>query len=266
MTETEAARTVLLEVLSALGAMREELVIVGGWVPDLLYPKHNHMGSLDVDLAISPSALGGGAYSSIRERLSQIGYTMQQSPTRFLKEIPGLEKPIKVDLITGQYVTQHRQDSIQVDELRINALRGIDLAFEVSESITIDGKMPDGSFNQVSARLVAPEAYILIKAIALDERVKDKDAYDIAFVLKHYQPTLADLARKVRPISGAGIGREALELLRVKFLTLNSVGPVMAGRAAATAGEDPEQFQRAAYENASDLFRSIDSPKRLDNS
>jgi len=38
MKETEAARSVLLEVLNALGAMREELVIVGGWVPDLLYP------------------------------------------------------------------------------------------------------------------------------------------------------------------------------------------------------------------------------------
>jgi hypothetical protein len=49
MKETEAARGVLLEVLNALGAMRDDLVIVGGWVPDLLYPSCNHMGSLDVD-------------------------------------------------------------------------------------------------------------------------------------------------------------------------------------------------------------------------
>lgn len=63
MKETEAARAVLLEVLNALGAMRDELIIVGGWVPDLLYPTHKHMGSLDVDLAVSPKALGGDAYS-----------------------------------------------------------------------------------------------------------------------------------------------------------------------------------------------------------
>ena len=49
------------------------------------------------------------------------------------------------------------EDSILIDEIRINALRGIDLAFEASELITIEGRMPDGSVNQVTARLVAPE-------------------------------------------------------------------------------------------------------------
>jgi tRNA nucleotidyltransferase/poly(A) polymerase len=65
MKETEAARAVLIEVLNALGAMRGEIVIVGGWVPDLLYPKRNHMGSFDVDLAVSPKTLGGNGLFSI---------------------------------------------------------------------------------------------------------------------------------------------------------------------------------------------------------
>jgi hypothetical protein len=259
MKENEAARAVLLEVLNALGAMREELVIVGGWVPDLLYPECNHIGSLDVDLAVSPKAIGGNAYSTIRERLMQIGYAMQSSPTRFLKQVPGLVNPIKIDLLTGLYVTQEKRDSILVDEIRINALRGIDLAFESSESITINGKMPDGSVNQVTARLVAPEAYILIKAIALDERAKDKDAYDIAFVLKHYQPSLADLAKKVYRISRSGIGKEALHLLQIKFRTFDSVGPVWASRVAVTAGDEAGQFQRAAFEDADLLFRLLDA-------
>ena len=259
MKETEAARAVLIEVLNALGAMRDDLVIVGGWVPDLLYPASNHMGSLDVDLAVSPKAIGGNAYSSIRERLSRIGCTMQESPTRFFKQFPGLANPVKIDLITGLYVSQQKQDSILVDEIRINALRGIDLAFEASEMITIDGRMPDGSVNQLTARLVAPEAYVLIKAIALDERAKDKDAYDIAFVLSHYQPSLGDLAKKVHNVARLGIGNEALKLLQAKFRTLNSVGPVWAGRAAIMAGLDPVQFQRAAFEDAAELFRLLDA-------
>lgn len=259
MKETEAARAVLIEVLSALGGMRDELVIVGGWVPDLLYPASNHIGSLDVDLAVSPKAIGGNAYSSMRERLSQLGYTMLESPTRFFKHLPGLSNPIKIDLITGLYVTKQKQDSILVNEIRINALRGIDLAFEAFETITIDGRMPDGSINQVNARLVAPEAYILIKAIAMDERAKPKDAYDIAFVLTHYQPALADLAQKVHRMSRSGVGKEALELLRVKFRTFDSIGPVGAGRVAATAGADPVQFQRAAFEDMAELFRLIDA-------
>ena len=60
-------------------------------------------------------------------------------------------------------------------------------------------------------------------------------------------PTLADLAQKVRRMSRSGIGREALELLRVKFRTFDSVGPVWAGRVAATAGADLVQFQRTAF-------------------
>jgi hypothetical protein len=259
MKETEAARAVLIEVLNALGAIRDELVIVGGWVPDLLYPASNHMGSLDVDLAVSHKAISGNAYSSIRKRLSQLGYTMKESPTRFYKQLPGLANPVKIDLITGLYVTQEKQDSILIDEIRINALRGIDLAFEASEMITIDGRMPDGSVNQVTARLVAPEAYILIKSIALDERAKDKDAYDIAFVLGHYQPSLADLARKIHRMALSGIGKEALELLRIKFRTFDSIGPVWAGRAAASTGVDLVQFQRAAFEDAAELFRMIDA-------
>ncbi|MFM7928250.1 MAG: hypothetical protein ACKO9Q_11100, partial [Pirellula sp.] len=99
------------------------------------------MGSLDVDLAVSPKAIGGNAYFSIRERLTRLGYTMQESPTRFFKHLPGLANPIKIDLITGLYVLQQRQESILVDGIRINALRGIDLAFEASETITVDGRM-----------------------------------------------------------------------------------------------------------------------------
>lgn len=42
----------------------------------------------------------------------------------------------------------------------------IDLAFASSEAMTIAGRMPDDSVNRVTARLVEPEAFILINAIA----------------------------------------------------------------------------------------------------
>jgi hypothetical protein len=48
---------VLIEVMNVLGAFRDEIVLVGGWVPDLLYPGRGHMGLLDVDLAVLREAL-----------------------------------------------------------------------------------------------------------------------------------------------------------------------------------------------------------------
>ncbi len=99
----------------------------------------------------------------------------------------------------------------------------------------------------------------MIKAIAMDERTKDKDAYDIAFVLKHYQPSLADLAKKVRGVSQAGIGKEALELLRpssIHLIPLDQCGLV---EQLQLLGKTQCQFQRAAYEDAAELFRRLDA-------
>ncbi len=57
-------------------------------------------------------------------------YTHHTSPTHFTKKVAGVEKPVKVDLIGGQYVGT--EPTIRISELGISALRGIDLAFEVA--------------------------------------------------------------------------------------------------------------------------------------
>ncbi len=51
--EVQACFSVLLEIMTALGELRENVVIVGGNVPSLLIPsaKEKHPGTLDVDLA-----------------------------------------------------------------------------------------------------------------------------------------------------------------------------------------------------------------------
>jgi hypothetical protein len=156
-----------------------------------------------------------------------------------------------------------RKCRIHVNELQINSVRGIDLAFEGCDEMEITGRMPDGSVNVVRARVVRPEVFVLIKAFALDERMKEKDAYDIAFVLHHYEPTLATLAERMRPHVVAGLGREAYEILRSKFAAVDSVGPVWAAQAVPGTGHDIEQLQRAAYEDAQELFHLVDNMNRL---
>ncbi|MBU2610712.1 MAG: hypothetical protein KJ606_07160, partial [Chloroflexi bacterium] len=56
----EAARSVMLELTRLLGEYQEGIVIVGGWVPELLLSGagHRHTGSLDVDLALDYHTLG----------------------------------------------------------------------------------------------------------------------------------------------------------------------------------------------------------------
>ncbi len=43
---TAAARMVLLELVRILGAYKDELVLVGGWVPELLFSRANQITSV----------------------------------------------------------------------------------------------------------------------------------------------------------------------------------------------------------------------------
>ena len=49
----EAARSVLLEIVHVLGEYRDNIVLIGGWVPLFLCPspEEPHVGSMDLELA-----------------------------------------------------------------------------------------------------------------------------------------------------------------------------------------------------------------------
>lgn len=259
---TSASHAVLVEVLNVLGAFRDEIVLVGGWVPDLLYPHRGHMGSLDVDLAVSRKSLDPNVYQTILQRMLKANYSHHTSPTHFTKSVPGVAEPVKVDLVAGQYEGARRSRTIQVNELELNTLRGLDLAFEFWQEIEISGDMPNGIHNTVRARMVRPEGYILIKAFALDERTNSKDTYDIDFVLRHFPPNIEALADRVRPLLPNGLAREGYTILKAKFATLGSVGPSWAAEVATEQGEDFEQSRRAAFEYAQALFEATETGGR----
>jgi hypothetical protein len=60
----EAARSVLLELVRLLGEYRDEIVVVGDWVPQLILPQtpKRHIGSIDVDLALNHRNLQEAGY------------------------------------------------------------------------------------------------------------------------------------------------------------------------------------------------------------
>ena len=53
--------------VAILAAFRDAMVVVGGWVPDLLFPAADprHVGSIDVDLALDAVKLGDGRYAEL---------------------------------------------------------------------------------------------------------------------------------------------------------------------------------------------------------
>jgi hypothetical protein len=65
--QTTAARRALVDTGQVLASFRECVVVVGGWVPDLLLPTaaDPHIMSIDVDLALDSQKLTDGRYADL---------------------------------------------------------------------------------------------------------------------------------------------------------------------------------------------------------
>ncbi len=84
--QVEAARRVLVDVGQVLASFRDAMGVVGGWVPDLLFPAADprHVGSIDVDLALDAVKLGDGRAETNRRipMTSAIVSTSIRTPSR----------------------------------------------------------------------------------------------------------------------------------------------------------------------------------------
>lgn len=70
-----AARMVLVDLGQVLAAFRDRIVVVGGWVPELSFPDADpeHVGSVDVDLALNTEKLSDGQYAEVIQSLLKTG-------------------------------------------------------------------------------------------------------------------------------------------------------------------------------------------------
>ena len=255
----QASKSVLVEVMNVLGLYRNHLTLVGGWVPDLLFPNCGHRGTLDVDLAVDVRGISQKQYDTILQRLLDAGYAQEAEANGFLRSVKGAQEPVKLHLITGQYVDDTASGiPARFQEIRLGKLRGTDLAFEFCDEISLNGEMPDGGKNTVKLRIVKIEAFIVMKAFAMAEREKITDAYDIYFCLRHFPDGVAALTKLYGPILHNGLVQEGIQVLRDKFRTIDTVGPEWAAQVVAEQYlGDPELAQREAFELMTSFLAAI---------
>ena len=76
----EAAKSVLIELTHLLGEYRDNIVLIGGWVPELLIPQEPrpHVGSMDIDLALNHLKIREEGYKLIEELLTSRGYYQEK--------------------------------------------------------------------------------------------------------------------------------------------------------------------------------------------
>jgi hypothetical protein len=92
---------------------------------------------------------------------------------------------------------------------------------------------------------------------SLDDRKKEKDAYDIYFCLANYPGGIARLVKEFQPLMNDGLVQESLGRICGKFQSIDSIGPVWAAQVVQAAGGDYEFTRRDAFERANALFEAL---------
>jgi hypothetical protein len=259
-----AARSVLLEVVHLLGEYRDSIVLVGGWVPPLLIPDFasSHVGSIDVDLALDHRVLQEPGYRTIQELLLSTDYEQdERQPFIFRRRVAvkGRDLVVEVDLLAGEYEgtgKAHRTQPVQ--DMRARKARGCDLAFEAVTEVRIEGMLPDGSLESAIVRVASIVPFVVMKGMALFDRIKAKDAYDLIFCLRNYPGGPGAIAGAFQPWLAHGLVRESLQKIAEKFASPNHVGPrLVADFQGVTDVGAREQITRDAFERVRFLLEQL---------
>ena len=254
--QTEAARRVLVDLGQVLAAFEDCLVVVGGWVPDLLLKdtEEPHIGSIDVDLALDAEKLTEGRYAKLVETLlGTRRYQQAEEAFKLFTEVDlkdgGSPVRVDVDFLKPPEVRLKRNKPKLTDSFRPLDAAGCAAAFSQPELVVLTGQMPKGGMNKVQFRVASVPDFVVMKSYALKKRDKPKDAYDICYCLDHYPSGAGKIAEIWNVQPRKNHVREAIVILKEKFSELGAYGPsqVVEFHNSTDQGERERQ-QRRAFE------------------
>ena len=258
----DAARTVIAELSVILHGFGDAAVLVGGWVPELSFPgaEPRHVGSLDVDLLLDPDQLPPAKADDLARSLRAHGYRRTEPPFKFVKIVRsgvGEPVPVEVDLLIPAGVSPFRIGR-GATALRPAPAAGGALALQSRRHIVLKAQTPEGRSVRVEVTIPGVGAWLVMKAHALADRNKEKDAYDIALTLRNLPQAPATIAKEIAPHRREPEVRKALEILRSRFRSPDAFGPQAFSRFMDPA--DPEErlfLARDAFERVQALLRAL---------
>lgn len=254
-----AAKSVLLELTRILNEYRDDIVVIGGWVPELLIG--GHTGSLDIDLALDHVKLREAGYRTIERILLSHGYRGDDEQAYIYHrtaDFGGKQIDVEVDLLSGEYAGTgkgHRHQRIQ--DVNARKARGCDLAFSMYTEVRIEGTLPDGEKASAAIRVARVVPFLVMKGMAL-RRAKEKDSWDIYFCLTRYPAGLDALAREFQPHLSHGLIQEGLANIAAEFASVDHMGPKhVADFEDLRDAEARDIRKRDAYERVDYLLRKL---------
>jgi hypothetical protein len=231
--QVAAAKRVIVDVMQVLASFQDCLVLVGGWVPDLLIGDRDepHVGSIDVDLALDAGKLDEGRYAEmLKLLLGTKRYRQGEKEFQFVTEVDlkdgGKPVIVEIEFLAPKEIRTRKNKPKLLEGFRVLKADGCAAAFHGPLTWKLKGAMVSGAANTVSLQVASVPDFLVMKAFALNGRDKPKDAYDICYCLDHYAGGISELAEVWRLRRGDEDVSKAIEYLGAKFESVKSYGPM----------------------------------------
>lgn len=279
--ETDACDKILRTLLAHSGAWAEHLVLVGGLTPRYLVPEpppgiDPHIGTTDVDLVLALALPAGHAAPDqpLAVVLREIGFEPRpemdapHGPAfRWVHRVDGFV--VKVEFMCPAQDRPRLQiepDPVPNTGPELGALRlfGAELVAEDFAVRRLSGRDLSGKPVEALLRVAQILPFLVLKAYALDERQKDKDAYDVVWLLSALGDDPADVARMAlaSPVVGHPTVKAAISRLRAHFSMVESRGPELYAQAFPTP--DPTKrkvLQQYAFRTMQRFLKTWDQAR-----
>jgi hypothetical protein len=239
------------------------LIVLGGLMPEILTEGigPQHLGTSDVDMLLVVHLEQTAGLARIEAALLTAGFEAEthQNGWRWRGRIDG--HPVKLEFLCDLDTEPEGIIAIPgCQSLRANNLRGTGFVAYNFTTRELTADIPGRGPTTVTIRFAGLGGYLLTKCVACRYRGKDKDFYDLTFVLLHNRaggPTAAaqelldgNLADRLPPL------RSTFLEVRERFYSVTSPGPK--GFAAESARADPaaldEQNRALSLAAANEFF------------
>lgn len=279
-----ACEKVLRTLLSAIETRwRERIVVVGGMVPLYLYDEDDipdeldpHIGTVDLDIGVGILVDEGDveAYTALEQKITRLGFERADADNqwRWARRVDGVRVlleflgPVSEGDTPGE---QTREPIGGSGNLYALAVRGIELVPRDCLRVELEGELLDhGGRRSITAQVANHLPFLMLKAFALEERVKFKDSYDVVWCLLAHRdgPVGVAQAAAESPIARHPTVEDAIDLLREHYADVDDIGP---GRFAqfelsrTGAAADEDRRQRLRRQARGTVSRFLDEWERL---
>ena len=252
--QTLACERVLVTLLSAFGTMKDSIRLVGGLVPRYLTPEMPpdvpaHAGTTDVDIVFNLQVIAeGDGYASLGEQLKQRGFHRYRKPGgtgpsswQWEHRISAHESVVVEFLHDAADRSQEgRLTPIEGEKVSALGIRHAGVVHDWYCERRVTAELFDGAgISTELVRYADVTSFLILKAIAFDQRTENKDAGDLVHVMR-YAGTPEQVGDEIikRYLSGAHDQAilDALAALQNRFCDGDGVegylrnGPIAAAR------------------------------------